>query len=72
MALGLRPELEHFEKYSESVPHSVSSAEQEGDNLTVFVDGVSNLDDFFYVGVLPHPEMLEVQNISFLEPLVVL
>ncbi|XP_021941705.1 polycystic kidney disease protein 1-like 3 isoform X2 [Zootermopsis nevadensis] len=42
---GVRPSLEHFEKYSETVPRNVSSTEQEGDNLVVFVDGVSHLDD---------------------------
>lgn len=61
---GVRPSVEHFEKYSEMVPHSVSSVGQEGDNYVVRVDGMCQLDNTgFFVGVLPHPDTLEVPNI---------
>jgi hypothetical protein len=61
---GVKPSMEHFEKYSEMVPHSVPSVGQEGDNYVVFVDGECQLDNAgFFVGVLPHPDALEVKNI---------
>lgn len=73
VSVGVKPSVEDFEEYSETIPHSVSSAEPEGNDLVVLVDGVSHLDnDWFYVSVLPHPEILEVQNIYLTKPTVVL
>ncbi|XP_069681274.1 polycystin family receptor for egg jelly-like [Periplaneta americana] len=59
---GMRPSLEHFDLYSETIPHQAPS---EDGQLVVFVDGVCQQDkDWFYVGILPHPDTFKAVNAS--------
>jgi hypothetical protein len=61
---GVRPSMEHFERYSETVPHNIPPGGQEGDSHVLLVDGKCQLDNaWFFVGVLPHLGTLQVQNI---------